>query len=502
MAEFLLGIDAGGTAIKVGVFTRAGTEVASAAFTPRQLAPAPGHAERDPEELWLGLCRIVPEALARAGIAAGDIAVVGLTGHGNGLFLVDAAGRPLMNEILAPDIRAAAHVDRWRAAGLEEVTLTRGMQALWAGLPAAILAWLRDNRPEILADAAAMLICKDYLRLRLTGRMEQEVTDLSTACLLSPERRFDPELLGALGLGEFERLIAPRIESLTVAGGITRAAAEALGLAEGTPVAAGVCDNVAVMYGTGAVDASRVVVMSGTWGLHQSFIPRPQHPGPILIAAQGARPGDWLAIEGSPTSASSLEWFVESMLKPVAGATAGPGDFYALCNALVEATTDDGPPVIFLPFLAGAIDCSSARGSFLGLSSWHRLGHAVRGVYEGVAFEHRRHFERLMQVRPPVTTARFAGGAARSAAWSRIFAAALGLELEIPHGAEFGARGAALIAAVSAGLIDADLEALPAPAIDRRFSPDPDLARILDRRFQTYCRLVAALAPEWKELAA
>lgn len=502
MAEFLLGIDAGGTAIKVGVFTRAGTEVATAGFTPRQITPAPGHAERDPEELWQGLCRIVPEALAQAGIAAVDVAVVGLTGHGNGLFLVDAAGRPVTNEILAPDLRAADYVERWRADGLEAMTRARGMQGLWPGLPAALLAWLTDHRPALLDAAQAMLTCKDYLRLRLTGRMQQEVTDLSTACLLSPERAFDPELLSRLGLASAERLIAPRIETLTIAGDLTTDAAEALGLAAGTPVAAGLCDNVAVMYGTGAVDASRVVVMSGTWGLHQSFMPRPEHPGPILIAAQGARPGDWLAIEGSPTSASSLEWFVESMLKPAAGAAAGRGDFYGLCNALVEATDDDGPPVIFLPFLNGAMGCSSARGSFLGLSSWHRLGHAVRAVYEGVAFEHRRHLERLMRMRPPVTTARFAGGAARSAAWSRIFASTLGLELEVPHGSEFGARGAALVAAVSAGILDVPLEALPAPEIDRRFAPEPALARMLDRRFAAYCRFVAALEPEWKELAA
>jgi len=502
MADFMLGVDAGGTAVKVAVISAAGVEVGTAATTPRMIAPAPGHAERDPEELWAAVTRTIPAALTAAGVGAEDIACVGLTGYGNGLYLVDAAGRPVMNGILASDIRAAGIVEEWRAAGLEPERLARTRQRFWPATPAALIAWLVRHRPEAIAAAAAVVQCKDFLRLRLTGRLAAEVTDQSTGALVGADRRDqDRPHLAMLGLSACERLLPPVIETMTIAGEVTREAAAATGLRPGTPVAAGLCDNLAVMYGTGVVDTGRIVVMSGTWGLHQSFLDAPVDDGAVLICAHGARPGTWLAIEGSPTSASSLEWLIENVLKPVGGGERGQ-DLHALCNRLVAETPPDGPPVYFLPFLNGAMDCADARGSLVGLASWHRLGHALRAVYEGVAFEHRRHLERLLAIRPRPAAARFAGGAARSRPWSEIFAAGLGLALEVPVGREFGARGAALVAGLVAGLLPGGDAAVAATArLDRTIEPEPGLAAILDRRYAGYRRLFDALEPHWKELA-
>ena len=67
MADFFLGIDAGGTAVKAAVFSASGEEVGVAARTPRFLSPHAGHAERDPEEMWRHVGEAVPRALASAG---------------------------------------------------------------------------------------------------------------------------------------------------------------------------------------------------------------------------------------------------------------------------------------------------------------------------------------------------------------------------------------------------------------------------------------------------
>lgn len=498
MADFFLGIDAGGTAVKAAVFSASGEEVGVAARTPRFLSPHAGHAERDPEEMWRHVGEAVPRALASAGVSADDIAVVGVTGFGNGLFLVDGAGRPTTNGILASDIRAAGLCDEWVEEGLGDEHLAVTAQTLWPGKPAPILAWLGRHRPEVLQASAAALMCKDFLRLRLTGELAAEVTDQSTGSLVGLDRAYATGLMGDLGLGGSVRLLPPLVEPLTVAGAVTAKAAAETGLRAGTPVTAGCCDNLAVMYGTGAVDEDRIVVMSGTWGLHQAFLPAPVTDGSVLICSHGLQPGEWLAIEGSPTSASSLEWFIEAFLKPVAGDAA---DLHGFCNRLVAEAPEDGPPVYFLPFLNGAIDNSAARGSFLGFSSWHRLGHAVRAIYEGVAFEHRRHLERLLSVREPPVAVRFAGGAAKSKAWSEIFAASLGLTLEVPAGSEFGARGAALVAGAVIGRFASPAAAAADTRIDRVIAPDPVLRARLDRRYAGYRTLLDTLAPAWKEVA-
>jgi L-xylulokinase len=507
MADFFLGIDAGGTAVKVAVISARGRECGVAGTTFRASHPAPGFSERDPEAMWQALCDNTRRAMSMAGIAATDIAAIGVTGYGNGLYLIDEQGRPTTPGILAPDIRAADIVTAWQRDGREAAQLSRTWQHSWAGKPAPLLAWFQQHRPEVLKASSHLLMCKDYLRYRLTGRLAAEVSDLSTSGQIPGDRRsIDPALFDLLSLGDCQRLMPPVIESLAIAGGLTTVAAEAMGLRPGIPVSAGSCDNLAIMYGSGVTDSTGIVVISGTWGLHQSFLEKPVTDGSLVIVAHGALPGEYLAIEGSPTSAGTLEWFVDAFMRGQPGIQAGidaGGDLYEACNQAVMETIAGDPPVYFLPYLNGAIDDAAARGSFIGFSAWHRFGHAVRAIYEGVAFEHRRHLERLLAARAGFTTsrpatARFAGGAARSGIWSEIFAATLDLPLEKPRASELGALGAAILASVASGH-HRDLAGASAAmtGITQTVLPQPALRHQLERRYDVYCDLASALAPHW-----
>lgn len=505
MAEFLLGIDAGGTAVKVAVISADGRECGVTGTTLRASHPSPGCNERDPEEMWRALCDNTRRAMAMAGIGAEDIAAIGVTGYGNGFYLIDEAGRPTYPGILASDIRAAGIIADWQRDGRDAAQLELTWQHAWAGKPGPLLAWFRRHRPEVLQGSATLLMCKDYLRYRLTGIRAAEVSDLSTSGQIpGSQRAIDPRLFELLGLEDCLRLMPPVLESMTVAGGLTPEAAAAMGLRPGIPVSAGCCDNLAIMYGSGVTDSDTVVVVSGTWGLHQSFIDKPVTDGSLVICGHGAVPGEYLAIEGSPTSASTLEWFVDTFVRghvaPVPGA--GEGNPYEDCNAAVAATSPDDPPVYFLPYLNGAIDDAAARGSLIGFSAWHGFGHMVRAVYEGVAFEHRRHFERLLTARPRPAKARFAGGAARSAVWSEIFAASLDLPLEKPRASELGALGIAIQASVVTGK-HRDLAAACAAmtGVSHTVLPQPILRRRLDARYGVYRELSAALAPLWQRVA-
>jgi L-xylulokinase len=504
MADFILGIDAGGTAVKAAAYSLDGAERGATGRIFRPLTPAPGHAERDCVALWQAVCEVVRAVLAEASLTGADIAAVGVTGYGNGLYLVDGAGRPVGNGLLSADVRAVEIVEDWRRQGLEaEATALTG-KPFWPGSSLALLGWFRRHRPELLERAAALLCGKDYLRLRLTGRIAAELTDQSTASLVPLDRRArDPKLLALVGLADCSRLLAELIEPSAIAGALTAEAAAVTGLRAGTPVSAGCCDNLAVMFGTGAIGPGEVVVMAGTWGLHQAIVDRRPPPGRIGFVNHAMAPGQWLLIEGSPSSASSFEWFVETFLRHEGGgepATHAPAAHaYELCNRAIAATDPADPPVFFLPFLNGAVDELHARGSLVGFSTWHRLGHAVRAVYEGVAFEHRRHFERLLSVCVRPDSARFAGGPARSPEWAAIFAATLGLTLEVPEGEEFGARGAAILAAVAAGHFPDIAAAVTAmTGLSRRLEPDAGLQALLDRRFAVYGQLHETLRPYWQ----
>jgi L-xylulokinase len=500
VADFILGIDAGGTAVKAAIYSLDGRELGPTVRNCRPLTPAPGYVERDPLQLWKDVAATVRTALAGAGLTGADIAAVGITGYGNGIYLVDAVGEPVANGLTSSDTRAVDLVAAWREAGLEaeEVALTG--KPFWPGSSLSVLAWFDRHRPEVLDRAAAALSCKDYLRFKLTGEIGAEITDQSTASLVPlAGRQRDPLILGIVGLAHRAPLLPALLEPYALAGLVTARAAAETGLRPGIPVSAGCCDNLAVMYGTGAIGFGEVVVMSGTWGLHQVILDRRPPSGMVGFLCHAAEQGQWLLIEGSPSSASSFEWFVETFLRRPGREGEAAETAYELSNTALAATRPDDPPVYFLPFLNGAIDDMRARGSLVGLSSWHHLGHAVRAIYEGVAFEHRRHLETLLRVCPRPAAARFAGGPARSPAWSEIFAAALGLRLDIPRGTEFGARGAAILAAVGNGTFADIATAVAAMTrLSHAIEPEPALRALLDRRFAAYSRLHASLRPFWQ----
>jgi L-xylulokinase len=267
-------------------------------------------------------------------------------------------------------------------------------------------------------------------------------------------------------------------------------------------VPAGCTDNNAVMVGTGAIENGEMIIMSGTWGLHQVYLDYAIDNGMVGFVCHAIRPDQWLYCEGSPTSASSFEWFVDTFLRQP-GSTEPADQVYARCNEAIAATDPNEPPVFFLPFLNGAYDNANARAALLGFATWHKLGHAVRAIYEGVAFEHRRHYERLIKAFPRPTRAKFCGGAVRSRAWAEIFASTLDLTLDVPLGAEFGARGAAMLAGVVCGQFpNVPAAAKAMTGLSHAIEPDPKLRTILDGRFEAYRNLHAALAPHWRDLGA
>ena len=158
------------------------------------------------EALWQLTAEAVREAIAKAQIRPAEIACVACTGHGNGLYLVDQAGRPVRPAIRGADTRARAYIDRWLADGVDRAIRPKTMQAIWPAQPNALLAWMRDHEPQSLQRAAANLTCKDYIRLRLTGEIYQERTDMSGCSLI--ERRHGRLRHGGAG-GVRDRRHAP-----------------------------------------------------------------------------------------------------------------------------------------------------------------------------------------------------------------------------------------------------------------------------------------------------
>lgn len=489
----LLGIDAGTTVTKAVLFDLDGHPLATAGRRVPLDHPAPGHVERDQDDLWQAVADCVQEVLGAAGRP--EVAAVGVTSHGDGVYLVDGAGRPTRPGIMSLDTRAHAVVAGWEADGTSDAALRLAGQRPWPSAPASLLRWLAEHEPEVLSRTRWALPAKDMLKHRLTGEVSTEPTEASLSFTDVRTQVYSEQVIDVYGLGGITPLLAPVVAPTAVMGRVTAAAAEATGLAAGTPVAAGAHDVDCSAIGSGVVGPGVASVVAGSFSINQVVSDRPV-VGEGWCARNFITPGAWMNMSISPTSATNMEWFATRLCAGELAGGAQAGDPFGFVEAEVREVAGDPSEVLFLPFLYGSPLPVEARATFLGLAGWHRRGHLLRAVMEGVCFSHRSHVDALAQAFG-FDTVRVTGGATRSRYWSQLFADVLRRPVELTDAAESGALGAALLAGIAAGRYASPAEAVArAVRVTGRYHPG-DGAAALDQTYHRYLGAVRALEPVW-----
>jgi len=492
-----LGIDNGGTVTKAALYNPAGEELAVFAVPTDVITPKSGYAQRDMEELWQANCEVIRGVLDKAGAGPADIAAVGLCGHGKGLYLWGKDGKPARGGIVSSDNRAWEYPVRWRQDGTEARAFALSCQHIMACQPVPLLHWIKDREPDVIKNIRWIFECKDYVRFRLTGEAYGELTDYSGSGLVNLHTRsYDRELLKIYGLEELEYALPPLRASLDVCGAVTREAAALCGLAEGTPVAAGMFDIDACALATGVTDPSRICMIAGTWSINEYIAKEPVLDGSVQMNSLFCLPQYYLVEESSATSAGNSEWFVRRLLPELCGQDQ---DVYRTVNAWVESVEPEEFVPVFLPFLMASNVHPNAKGTFVGISTNHSRKHLARAVYEGIAFCHRHHLEKLLATRtqPPVSI-RLAGRLAKSHMWTQMFADVMQLPVETVPANETGALGCAIAAACASGDFESLEDAAAAMVkVSEPVLPDPEKKEIYDRKYALYRKAIECLDPLW-----
>jgi L-xylulokinase len=500
MPEYLLGIDNGSTVSKVLLFDLHGREVASASQPAPLHFPQAGWVERDMGLLWQSTAAAIRNALASAAIAPAQIAAIGLCGHGNGLYLLDKEGSPLRPALASTDTRAAAIVAAWQADGTAAEIWPRTLQQPYAGQPPALLRWLKLYEPATYARIGTLLLAKDYIRYCLTGTLATDCSDIGVTSLMDQRAgRYNNELLAAYGISEMAAALPPVLASTALAGMVSATAARETGLTSGTPVVAGMFDVSACALGSGVLEPGQLCIVAGTWSINGLVSKEPLADRRLFLDAPYT-PERWLTIEASPTSATNLEWFVREFCAAEQAEAERRGiSPFAVCGERVAELPAGAGGVIFHPFLYGSNQQPGARAGFYGLGGWHTRAHVLRAVFEGVAFSHLSHIEKLREAGAQPLAGRLSGGAARSPIWAQIFADTLGLPIEVLAGEEFGARGAALCAGIGIGMYRTFEEAaVHSTQPEREYRPDPAATSRYRAIYSEYLQLAEAMRSSWE----
>lgn len=498
METYLLGVDSGSTATKAVIFDTSGRTVAVGSRRVEQRQPRARHVERDMRETWDAACGAIRDALSQ--IPGGSVEAVGVTGHGDGLYLVDDADAPLGPGILSLDSRAFDVHEQWREQGALDRALRLTGQRPYAYAAVSLLKWIELHEPERFARIGHVLFCKDWLRFCLTGVIATDPTEASSSFTDVNTQTYSDDVMALYGLTAIRRALPDIVPSAAQAGRITAFAAAQTGLKEGTPVACGLHDVTSSAVGMGNSEPGVLSVTAGTFSINEILSDRPKLD-PRWSCRNGTRAGQWMNMSISPASSSNVDWALRELFRHETREAARRGcSLFDLIGDEVQTAFDESSSVMFHPFLFGSPFEQPASASFFGIRSWHSRAHLARAVLEGMVFNHRWHIEALASAFP-ARRAGLTGGGSSSPMLAQLFADVLGREIDIPESQEASAHGAALCAGVSVGLF-ASLSDAAARAcrVQRTHTPDAGRHARLDDAYRLWTQLAAAVQPLWAAL--
>ncbi|HTP87327.1 MAG TPA: xylulokinase [Bryobacteraceae bacterium] len=402
-------------------------------------------AEQRPENWWDAAQQAIREVLKTAGITGRDVRAIGLSGQMHGLTMLDEKNAVIRRALIWCDQRSQAQVDAINAKVGADTVLRCTANPVLTGFTLPKLLWVRDNEPASYARLRHMLLPKDYVRFMLTGEYASEVSDASGTALFDVvNRKWSYELVDALGI---DRGILARVyESHEVTGAVTKAAAAATGLAEGTPVVGGGGDQAASAVGNGIVESGVVSCTLGTSGVVFAHMDQPHYdPRGRVHTFCHAVAGAWHVMGVTQGAGLSFQWFRNQL---------APGADYDKLTAEAATAPTGSEGLFWLPYLMGErtphLD-ATARGGWIGLTAKHTRASLIRSLLEGVSYSQRDCLDIIEGMGVALSSVRVSGGGAKSAFWRQMLADIFNKRVVTLESQEGSAHGAALLALVGTG---------------------------------------------------
>lgn len=156
MKHYIMALDQGTTSSRCIIFDKQGKmkSVAQKEFT--QIYPKPGWVEHDPMEIWSSQISVASEAMAKAGICAGEIAAIGITNQRETTIVWNKkTGQPVYNAIVWQCRRTSEMIDNLKEKGYEAyIKETTGLipDAYFSGTK---IKWILDHVPGAREAAKA-----------------------------------------------------------------------------------------------------------------------------------------------------------------------------------------------------------------------------------------------------------------------------------------------------------------------------------------------------------
>ena len=494
MAEhYILSLDQGTTSSRAMIFNHAGQIVAKAQKAFAQHFPEPGLVEHDAKEIWSTQVSVLAEALAQSGIAADQIAALGITNQRETTIVWDrASGEPVHRAIVWQDRRTAKYCDSIRAAHGDTIRAKTGL-VLDAYFSATKVKWILDHVPGARARAEKGELCFGTVDTWLVWNLTEGRTFVTDPGNASRTMLFNIHTLqwdeDLLALFDIPHAMLPEVKSSSEIYGHTAPRFT------NRPIAiAGIAgDQQAALFGQLCLDKG---MLKNTYGT-----------GCFLLMNTGDKPVDsqhnllatvaWqiggkttYALEGGVfVGGAAIQW-----LRDGARLIREADEI----NTLAASVADNGG-VYFVPALSGMgapYWDQYARGSFFGITRCTSNGHLARAVLEGIAFQV-YDIVKAMEADAGQATAqlRVDGGASQSDYLMQVQSDLFAFDIVRPRITETTALGAAYLAGLAVGFWQSTDELRAQWQADKVFSPQLPPERV--QKMLHYWHKAVKAAQHW-----
>ena len=397
---YLLGYDIGSSSVKASLVDAQTGKCMASAFYPKQEAPIiakqPGWAEQDPS-MWLGNLKLATaDVLHQSQVDVHDIKAIGISYQMHGLVCVDREMNVLRPSIIWCDSRAVPYGNKAYNSLGEKFCLEHLLNSP-GNFTAAKLAWVKENEPEVFWRIWKVMLPGDYIAMRLTGNVCTTVSGLSEGIFWDFQKNAPcQELLDTFGFDA--SVLAPVKPTFGIQGTLTREAAEALGLAEGTPVTYRAGDQPNNALSLNVFNPGEIASTAGTSGVVYGVIGQVTHDplsrvncfAHVNHTAQDPRLGVLLCINGT----GILNYWMRRNVAPDCS--------YPQMDQLAEEIPIGSDGVSILPFGNGVERMLQNRESACNVHgiqfTRHDRRHLLRAAQEGIVFSFQYGIEIMEQM--------------------------------------------------------------------------------------------------------
>ena len=494
MAEhYILSLDQGTTSSRAMIFNHAGQIVAKAQKAFAQHFPEPGLVEHDAKEIWSTQVSVLAEALAQSGIAADQIAALGITNQRETTIVwYRACGEPVHRAIVWQDRRTAKYCDSIRAAHGDTIRAKTGL-VLDAYFSATKVNWFLDHVPGARARAEKGELCFGTVDTWLVWNLTEGRTFVTDPGNASRTMLFNIHTLqwdeDLLALFDIPRAMLPEVKSSSEIYGHTAPRFT------NRPIAiAGIAgDQQAALFGQLCLDKG---MLKNTYGtgcfLLMNTGDKPVDSQHNLLATVAWKIGGktTYALEGGVfVGGAAIQW-----LRDGARLIREADEI----NTLAASVADNGG-VYFVPALSGMgapYWDQYARGSFFGITRCTSNGHLARAVLEGIAFQV-YDIVKAMEADAGQATAqlRVDGGASQSDYLMQVQSDLFAFDIVRPRITETTALGAAYLAGLAVGFWQSTDELRAQWQADKVFSPQLPPERV--QKMLHYWHKAVKAAQHW-----